>query len=219
MHKPVRIIIADDIRPFVKGLREMLTEIPNFTVVGEVLTVSQVVSTVQSLKPDVIFIDINWREDRGGISTHQHNELGLRAIKDIKTKFPEVAVIAMTAYSELIESARQNGADIALQKERLNNFEELEDCVLRAIEIARSPTRQRTYEPLTERERQILTLMAQGLTESEIAEHLRWGVGVVKRDSRAIFDKLQVRNRAHAVARAYDLGILSKGSSWSPETE
>lgn len=217
MGETLRVVIADDIRPFVKGLKEMLSEIPDLKIVGEALTSTQAVQMAIDLKPDIILIDVNWREDPNGISSRQQHEIGLAAIKQIKQTVPEVAVLAMTAHAELVEQARQHGADLSVLKEMLNDFDQLEQLLRKAIETVRFPRiQQARYEPLTVREQQVLTLIARGLTDQEIAEQLAWGIGVIKREAQSIFAKLDARNRAHAVARGYDLGLIAKGSSFSP---
>lgn len=217
MGETLRVVIADDIRPFVKGLKEMLSEIPDLKVVGEAFTSTQAVQMAIDLKPDIILIDVNWREDANGISSRQQHEIGLAAIKQIKQTVPEVAILAMTAHAELVEQARQHGADVSAPKEMLNDFDQLEQLLHKAIEMVRFPRVQRAqYEPLTAREQRVLALIAQGLTDQEIADQLAWGIGVIKRDAQSIFVKLDARNRAHAVARAYDLGLIAKGSSFSP---
>lgn len=217
MGETLRVVIADDIRPFVKGLKEMLSEIPDLKIAGEAFTSTQAVQMAIDLKPDIILIDVNWRKDPNGISSRQQHEIGLAAIKQIKQTVPEVAVLAMTAHAELVEQARQHGADLSVLKEMLNDFDQLEQLLRKTIETVRFPRIQQAhYEPLTAREQQVLILMARGLTDQEIAEQLAWGIGVIKREAQSIFAKLYARNRAHAVARGYDLGLITKGSSFSP---
>lgn len=214
----LRVVVADDIRPFVKGLKEMLSEIPNLKVVGEAFTSARAVQMAIELKPDIILINVNWREDQNGISSRQQHEIGLAAIKRIKQSAPEVAILAMTAHAELVEQARQHGADVSVLKEKLNDFDQLEQLLRKAVETVRFPQAQQLqYEPLTDREQRVLALMAQGLTDQEIADRLAWGIGVIKREVQSIFIKLDARNRAHAVARGYDLGLIAKGGSFLPE--
>ncbi|WP_322511790.1 response regulator transcription factor, partial [Chloroflexus sp.] len=161
---------------------------------------------------------VNWREDQNGISSRQQHEIGLAAIKRIKQSAPEVAILAMTAHAELVEQARQHGADVSVLKEKLNDFDQLEQLLRKAVETVRFPQAQQLqYEPLTDREQRVLALIAQGLTDQEIADRLAWGIGVIKREAQSIFIKLGARNRAHAVARGYDLGLIAKGGSFLPE--
>ncbi|MGQ9480458.1 response regulator transcription factor [Chloroflexus sp.] len=212
----IRVLIADDIRPFVNGLKGMLAELPAVDLIGEAFTSTEAVTKAISLRPDVIMIDLHWKEERtGGLSMRQHYERGLEAIRRIKQQAPEVAVLAMTAHAELVEQARRHGADVAVMKEQLNDFDQLELLLHHAIETVRSPQiRRDEFEQLSVREQQILELMAKGLTDQEISTRLAWGIGVIKRDVQAIFEKLRVRSRAHAVARGYDLGLLQKDSSF-----
>ena len=74
--------------------------------------------------------------------------------------------------------------------------------------ISSQPTGEALIEPLTERELEVLRLIAQGLSNREIGERLFLALSTVKGHARIIFDKLQVQRRTEAVARARDLGLL-----------
>jgi DNA-binding NarL/FixJ family response regulator len=215
MAETLRVIIADDILPFVKGLKEMLSELPDVELVGEAFTAAEAVTMALSHRPDVVMIDVSWKDARtSGLSARQHHEAGLIAIERIKRQAPEVAILAMTAYTELAELARQRGADLAVPKELLNDFEQLHQLLRKAVDAVRAPRIRKEYESLTKREQQILEMMAKGLTDQEIAGALAWGIGVIKLDVQTIYEKLDARNRAHAIARGYDLGLLPKGCSF-----
>jgi len=215
MAETLRVMIADDILPFVKGLKEMLSEIPDLELIGEAFTAAEAVTMALARQPDVVMIDVSWKDTRtSGLSARQHHEAGLAAIERIKRQAPEVAILAMTAYTELIELARQRGADLAVPKELLNDFDQLDRLLRKAVDAVRVPRMRKEFESLTNREQQILEMMAKGLTDQEIAGALRWGIGVIKRDVQTIYEKLDARNRAHAVARGYDLGLLPKGCSF-----
>ncbi len=215
MAETLRVMIADDILPFVKGLKEMLSEIPDLELIGEAFTAAEAVTMALDRRPDVVMIDVSWKDTRtSGLSARQHHEAGLAAIERIKRQAPEVAILAMTAYTELIELARQRGADLAVPKELLNDFDQLDRLLRKAVDAVRVPRMRKEFESLTNREQQILEMMAKGLTDQEIASALTWGIGVIKRDVQTIYEKLDARNRAHAVARGYDLGLLPKGCSF-----
>ncbi len=215
MAETLRVMIADDILPFVKGLKEMLSEIPDLELIGEAFTAAEAVTMALARRPDVVMIDVSWKDTRtSGLSARQHHEAGLAAIERIKRQAPEVAILAMTAYTELIELARQRGADLAVPKELLNDFDQLDRLLRKAVDAVRVPRMRKEFESLTNREQQILEMMAKGLTDQEIASALTWGIGVIKRDVQTIYEKLDARNRAHAVARGYDLGLLPKGCSF-----
>lgn len=215
MAETLRVMIADDILPFVKGLKEMLSEIPDLELIGEAFTAAEAVTMALARRPDVVMIDVSWKDTRtSGLSARQHHEAGLAAIERIKRQAPEVAILAMTAYTELIELARQRGADLAVPKELLNDFDQLDRLLRKAVDAVRVPRMRKEFESLTNREQQILEMMAKGLTDQEIAGALRWGIGVIKRDVQTIYEKLDARNRAHAVSRGYDLGLLPKGCSF-----
>ncbi len=217
----LRIVIADDIVPFRVGLREMLEELSCVRIVGEARDAAEAIRLACALKPDIILIDVCWRGvGESALSAQSHHDAGLNAIRQIRRQAPTVAILAMTAYTELVEPARRNGADVAAPKELLNDFDSLEKLLRQTIEQARSAHRRQVeYPPLTDRERQVLSLIAQGLTDQEITERIPWGIGVVKRDIQSIFQKLDAKNRAQAVARAYDIGWLSRNSSFPSDSQ
>lgn len=210
MDTPIRVVIADDLAFFREGLKKVLAYIPNIQFVGEAHTPQEAISLASKLQPDIIMMDISWYGDRW---------TGVHAIEQIKRQAPQAAVIAMTSYPEWIEQAQRKGADMAVSKEVFNDSDQLEHLfeeVLRKVRQAH--TRHNLTNPLTEREEQVLRLMARGALIEEMMKELSCSAGTIKRDVQNLCDKLQATNRVHAIARAYDLGILKVGSSFPAES-
>lgn len=209
MDTPIRVVIADDLALFREGLKKVLAYIPNIHCVGEAHTPQEAISMASRLQPDIVMMDISWYGDRW---------TGIHAIEQIKRQTPQVAVIAMTAYPEWIEQAQRKGADMAVSKEVFNDSDQLEYLLKEVLrKVRQAHTRHTITTPLTEREKQVLRLMARGALIGEVVKELSCSAGTIKRDVQNICDKLQVTNRVHAIARAYDLGILTLGSSFPPE--
>lgn len=214
MGEPIRILIADD-HPVVRyGLTHMLGADPGFTVVGEAADAHEVAEKLQALKPDVIVLDMEMGE--------AHGVDALRALRAID---PEARVIIYTGFdnSEWIVEAVQLGVQGYLLKDA--GHEELARAIrvvsaggtllqpavatklLRRMRQGSSPDTT-LPEPLTERERQVLALLAEGYSNQGIAQTLYISERTVKFHVSAILGKLTARNRTEAVLTAVKHGIV-----------
>ncbi len=206
MDKPIRVVIADDLAIYREGLKKLLAYIPDVQLAGEAQSPQEAIRLANIAQPDVIMFDLAWYGDK---------RIGVNTIEQIKRQAPRVAIIAMTAYVELSEEAIRKGADMAVSKAVFNDPDQLEDLLREAIrKVQLDHTRYTITEQLSEREVQTLQLMACGYSNEEIGNALHCSPVTIKRYTQNICDKLHVRNRAHAIARAYDLGILKLGSSF-----
>src|SRR3990170_1563135 len=116
--QPITVLIADDTEVARDGLRAMLRTADHIQVVGETDSIFSVSRLIQELSPDVLLLDLKWYSDRS---------VGWIKIREVKEIDPEIKIIAITAYEELIPDARKAGADEVLTK----NFrrEELLDLI------------------------------------------------------------------------------------------
>ncbi len=132
------------------------------------------------------------------------------ATRRLRAEVPETRRLVLTGHSELIEQARAAGADAAVRKSipRRALLEEI-----RSLYALPPPPRppdppESDREALTPREKEVLKLLARGLTDREIAKELVIAEATVKNHVSNILSKLGVPNRSAAIARAYEYGLL-----------
>ncbi len=215
----IRILIADDHPVFRFGLRALLEAQADMAVVGEAESGETAVNQTQSLQPDVVLMDINMP----GIN-------GIEATKQIVDSWPQTAVLIITMFDDdTVFTAMQAGARGYLLKGAQG------DETLRAIravangEVIFSPgiaeqmmaffmkggrettptgsAKAKPFPELTPREREILELLAQGLTNTAIAEKLVLSPKTIRNQVSNIFSKLQVASRSEAIVKAREAGL------------
>lgn len=212
MEERIRVLIADDHPMFRRGLRGLLESVTGIEVVGEAAEGNEVIALADSLRPNVILMDIN-----------MPGANGIEATRQIIGAHSAIGVLALTMYDDddSVFAAMRAGARGYL----LKGADQAE--VLRAIHAVHSgeaifspPIAQRMihyfaglkqvspiFPELTEREREVLTLLAQGQTNAAIAEKLVLSLKTVRNHVSTIFSKLQVASRAEAIIRARDAGM------------
>jgi DNA-binding NarL/FixJ family response regulator len=210
----LRILIADDHPVFRYGICALLDAAPDVEIVGEATTGEEVVTLAESLQPDVILMDLQMPGLNGIEATHR-----------IVQTSPHIRILVVTMFQDdsSVFTAMRAGARGYVLKDAAK------DEILRAIQAvghgeaifspsiaARLITFFATLSPaaakgvfpeLTEREREILHLIAQGATNSEIAKRLTLSTKTVSNYVSNIFNKLQVADRAQAIIRARDAGL------------
>ena len=213
----IRVLLADDHTFFRKGVRTLLEQMQDIEVVGEAASGQEVVSQAREFVPDVILMDISMPV----IS-------GIEATRTILQENPHIGVILVTMSDdpESVFSGMRAGARGYVLKEA--EPEEMR----RAIEAAnrgevifrpimakklldhfnRDSKRRKPglpYEELTQRELEVIQLVADGLINKEIAGKLVIGEKTVKNHIANIFSKLQVNDRAQAILYALRKGLVS----------
>ena len=214
----IRILVADDHAPFRDGLRALLETVPDAEVVGEATTGDEAIALAASLQPDVILMDVKMP----GLN-------GIEATRHILSTSPHISILVVTMFEDddSVFAALRAGARGYLLKGALKAE------MLRAIRavhsgeaifgpaIARrliqyfatrtcdcSPTSaSQVFPDLTEREREVLNLIAQHRTNPEIATYLSLSQKTVRNHVSNIFSKLQVVDRAEAIIRAREAGL------------
>jgi DNA-binding NarL/FixJ family response regulator len=205
---PLRLLIVDD-HPVVRdGLRGMFADTPGYAVLGEAADGAEAVALAESLKPDVILMDL-----------HMPGVDGVSAIRQLSERGIPSRVLVLTTYdldSDVLP-ALEAGATGYLLKDAPR--EELVRAV-RAVangEPVLSPSvasqlirqvRKPVQETLSQRESEILALVANGATNRDIAHALFISEATVKTHLLHIYEKLGVRDRAAAVGEAYRRGLL-----------
>ena len=204
----IRIMIADDTDIAREGLKRILATEQDMEIVGEGATLYETIRKVHELRPDILILDLKWFNDESA---------GIEAIKRLKEEVPETKVIAITVYPHLTQQAKNAGALSALNKEvpKGQLIEEIRSVY--AVPLPPPPAQQVIApstiptEELTKRELEVLALMAEGKTDKEIAEGLGVAESTAKNHVGSILGKLNVSNRAGAVAAGYQLGLVGMG--------
>jgi len=209
---PIRILIADDHAVVREGLRSFIQIKPDLEVVGEAADGIEVVEKARHLQPDVILLDIIMpRQD------------GIQAIEQLQQEGSQARILVITSFAEddLIFPAIKAGALGYLLKDStpqelihaihtVNSGEStLHPTVARKLieELNREPELPLTEEPLTERELQVLRLIARGFSNREIAGQLHLSERTVGKYTSNILDKLHLANRTQAALYALRKGI------------
>jgi two-component system NarL family response regulator len=205
-HK-IRVMIADD-HPVVRlGLKTLVTEAPDMSVVAESARADAVVETYQRVRPDVVLLDL--RMPPGD---------GIDVLKALRAAQPEARVIIVTSYKvdEDIYRAVQHGARGFLLKD------EGEVVLLEAIRsvhagdrflppaIAARLAERMEVTSLSPREVEVLELVARGLSNKEIANTLMVSEGTIKTHLKRTYEKLGVDDRTDAAFQAAERGLIRR---------
>ncbi|MDX1435229.1 MAG: response regulator transcription factor [Anaerolineales bacterium] len=212
--EPMQILIADDHPLFRKGMRTLLETVPEFTVLGEATTGQEAIDLSQSLQPDLVLMDLQM-PDGGGLS----------ATRQITESSPRIRVLVVTLFEddESVFTALQAGARGYILKdaeegEMLRAIRAVGDgeaifspaIATRLIDYfagSRAARPQEAFPDLTEREREILNLIARGESNPAISERLGISLKTVRNHVANIYNKLQVADRVQAALRARDAGL------------
>jgi two-component system response regulator NreC len=212
----IRILVADDHTILRAGLRMMLNAQPDMEVIGEAQDGRQALQEAQRLQPDVILMDITMPDVNG-----------IEATRQIKRVLPDVKILVLTMHEhdEYVFQALRAGASGYMLKEAAATDLITAIHVIRSGQFYLSPTAQSvvvgdylqrvrtgeerdSYSTLTEREREILKLVAEGHTNNQIAERLIISPKTVDTHRTHIMDKLNLHSRAELVKYAMRRGLL-----------
>ena len=211
----VRVLVVDDHPLFLDGVRAALSGVAGIEVVGEAHDKAGAVARAADLHPDVVLMDLNLPDGSG-----------IDAVRELAARLPEARVLVMTMSTDddavvaamragargyvvkgagrrdLVESVRAVAAGGAVFSpvvaDRLAGY---------FTGLAAVPGRE-AFPQLTEREREVLELLADGLTTAEVAERLSLSEHTVRSRVKAALGKLGARNREHAIAIAIREGAV-----------
>jgi DNA-binding NarL/FixJ family response regulator len=213
MEDSVRVLIAEDHPLFREGMRGRLDRVADIAVVGEAASGDEAVELAHKLEPDIILMDIKMP----GLN-------GIEATREIQRANPQIGVLVLTMFEDddSVFAAMRAGAKGYLLKDSGG------EGVVHAIRAVASgeavfgpgvaermigffsaprSAPQRAFPQLTEREEEVLSLVAQGKSNREIARQLFVSLKTVRNHVSNILLKLQVADRAQAVIRARDAGM------------
>lgn len=217
--RSVRVVLADD-QPLVRaGLRVLMADTPDIAVVGEAANGTEAVRLAADVSPDVVVMDIRMPEQDG-----------IEATRRITADQPQVRSLILTTFDDddYVYAALRAGASGFLVKDMAL------EGILEAIRvvaagdalIAPSVTRRlieefagrpeptpppRSLDGVTDREREVLTLVGRGLSNAEIAAELCIAPATAKAHVARLFHKLAARDRVHLVIAAYEKGLVRAG--------
>ncbi len=211
---PVRVLVVDDHAIVRKGISALLATEPNLQVVGEASNGREAVALAETLRPDVVLMDIVMPEMDG-----------LEAIQNIIAKEPEVRILVLTSFSsvDMVLPAIKAGAlgyllkdsgpeelVQAIQQVHCGNSS-LHPAVARKLleEISQPSSRGSDADPLTDREVTVLKLVAQGYSNRDIAGELTVSEATVRTHVSHILAKLELSSRTQAALYALRRGLAS----------
>ena len=210
----IRILIADDHPLFRDGMHGLLDSVADAQVVGEATTGDEAVALAASLQPDVILMDIKMP----GMN-------GIEATRQILYTSPHIAILVVTmledddyVFAAMRAGARgyllkgANQAEVLRAIRAVANGEAIfgpaiARRVLGYFATPRPAAPARLFPELTERETEVLNLIAQGRSNQEIADQLVLSLKTVRNHVSNIFSKLHVADRAQAIIRAREAGL------------
>ncbi|WEF20242.1 response regulator [Microbacterium maritypicum] len=215
MSEVVRVLVVDDEALVRHALRAFLSGDDRVTLVGEAADGTEVIDTAKVTKPDVILMDIKMTSVGGVEATRRILEWNpncrVLALTTFTTEWRALEVLRAGACGYLIKNstpAQIIDAIVAAHAgDRVVSPEVQERFVRAAVEAGDGQLSD--VPALSDRERQIIELIAKGLTNAEIAEDLHYAEGTVKADIRHINQLWGVDNRLQIVLRATELGIIS----------
>ncbi|MCP4360439.1 MAG: response regulator transcription factor [Chloroflexi bacterium] len=208
----IRLLIVDDHKVVRNGLKIFISLYDDIEIVGEAKNGRLALAQCAETHPDVILMDLMMPVMDGPA-----------AIRLIREQYPQIQIVALTSFEEeeLVQQAMAAGAigflykDVeeeelvgAIRAARAGKSVLALEAVQALVKQATKPLAPFTIDPLTEREREILTLMAQGLTNPQIAQELVISDSTVRFHTHNIFNKLQVQRRTEAVVVAMQNNLI-----------
>ena len=218
----IRVLIVDDQALVRAGFKMILQAQPDIHVVAEAGDGEQAIGLVRSLQPDVVLMDIRMPGLDGIEATRRIKAAGLPAKVVILTTYDldEYVFDALSAGAagfllkhvppeELVHGVRIAAGGEALLAPSVTRR------LIEEFTRSRAPVQPRSneFDALTERERDVLRLLARGLSNAEIAGELHVGEATIKTHVAHLLDKLELRDRVQAVIYAYEVGLVKPGAA------
>ena len=207
----MRVLIADDHKLILEGIKRALDESDDFEVVGECSSGSQVLPMVGRTNPELVLLDLR-----------MPGADGLTCLSQIRKRYPDVKVVVLSVSTDenVIRTVLKRGASAYIVK-TINPVDlpsvlrqAIEGTVYSAIGMPDASDSPARAAGLTDRETAILSALARGLSNEAIGKELWVAEQTVKFHLTNIYRKLGVSSRTEAVRRAYEAGILERPLSY-----
>jgi DNA-binding NarL/FixJ family response regulator len=217
MGQKVRIVIAEDHTILREGLKSLLSSNPDFEIIGEAEDGREAIRCVEKFKPDLILMDLSMPRING-----------LDAIKEIKKRFSETKILVLTVHKteEYILATLKSGADGYILKDSTHAELVLavknvlsgkhyispgisEKVIEGYLEGKKTLKRKSSWETLTQREREILKLIAEGYKNKEIGDYLCISPKTVEKHRANLMEKLDLHNVQALTTFAIEKGLVS----------
>ncbi|RPI74123.1 MAG: DNA-binding response regulator [Desulfobacteraceae bacterium] len=218
MQNQYRIVIAEDHTILREGLRALLSSHPNLEIVGEARDGQEAIRAVEKHRPDLILIDLSMPRMNG-----------LEALAEIKKQHPETKVVVLTVHKteEYVLAALKRGAngyvlkdadhaelrlalDQVLTGKRYLSPGISQQVIEGYLEGRKQPKTGSAWESLTDREREVLKLIAEGYKNKEIADFLFISLKTVEKHRTNLMNKLDLHNTAALTSLAIEKGLVGK---------
>ncbi|MFO7682366.1 MAG: response regulator transcription factor [Chloroflexota bacterium] len=214
MSEQIQILIADDHTLFRDGLKALFGSVADTAVIGEAATGIEAISLAEKLQPDVVLMDIQMPGSNG-----------IEATRQIVRTSPHIGVIMVTMFEDddsVFAAMRAGARGYVLKGEDQEEMLRTIRAVARGEALyspgiaarlqkffmaSQNGTPAPAFPDLTEREREVLALLAQGYNNNDIAQRLYISQKTVRNHCSNIFSKLQVAGRAQAIIRAREVGL------------
>ena len=214
----LKIVLAEDHTILREGLRALLSADPSFEIIGEAQNGREAVRCVERLEPDLLLMDLS-----------MPRMSGMDAIREIKNRYPDIKIIALTVHKteEYLLTTLKAGADGYVLKDATH--EELvmaiknvmsgksylspgvsEKVIEGYLEGRESNRSLSPWETLSQREREVLKLIAEGFKNKEIAEDLCISLKTVEKHRANLMKKLDLHNAAALTVYAVQKGLVNR---------
>lgn len=208
----VRLMVVDDHALFRRGLISLLDEMPEFDVVGEASDGQDALERIQKIQPDLVLLDINMPIMDG-----------IQTLGNIRKLIPEQKIVMLTisqndedlidaivagANGYLLKNTEPDALREIIQKVMAGNSVLSPEVTGKVLQAVRRSKTDRGRSLLSDREIDVLKCLARGQTTSQIASTLFISENTVKTHIRHILEKMEVNNRAEAVARASQMDLI-----------
>jgi DNA-binding NarL/FixJ family response regulator len=215
---PIRIILADDHRFFRDGVRLLLDAVADTEVVGEAGTGEAAIALAEALRPDVILMDLKMPGMDGIEATRRivgaNTRVGVLVVTMYEDDDSVFAAMRAGARGYLLKGADEEEVLLAIRAVHRGEAIFGPAIARRLMQYFAAPAPAappRAFPDLTEREREVLALIAAGRSNEAIAERLYLSLKTVRNHVSNIFGKLQVADRAEAIVRAREAGLGREG--------